>query len=73
MDTKQLTKQLQDTVKIYQELHKKAIENFEKSIKDVPSEEAKTYNEIMVQVKKAIKEKDLDKLKSLLTDINKNK
>lgn len=73
METKQLTEHLKKTVKLYQELHEKALKNFENSIKEIPSEEAKTYNEIMVQVKKATREKDLDKLKSLLNDINKNK
>ena len=71
--TKQLTDELKKTVKIYQELHKKAIDNFEETLKEVPTEEAKHYNEIMIKIKKATREKDLDTLKSLLTDINKNK
>tara|TARA_B100001287_G_C22686610_1_gene534244 strand:+ start:21700 stop:21921 length:222 start_codon:yes stop_codon:yes gene_type:complete len=69
MSIENLLKTINETKNTYKNLYKKSILEFENSIADVPSDEAKKYNEIMVQVKKATRENDIATLQKILQNL----
>lgn len=69
MKHEELIKQLNKTVKTYEDLYKSTLEDFENTIKDVPSKEGKKYYEVMAKIKKATRENDLNTLRSLASEI----
>ena len=57
---------LNGTIKKYQEHYNKCLDDFDKAIAKVPSDQAKKYYEIKVELQKATRENDRKKLYSLL-------
>ncbi len=64
-----LLKELKKTISSFQSIYSTTLKDAENKIKDIPSDEAKRYNEIIAKIKKATRENDLNTLRNLSQEI----